>query len=105
MTAKNPQHTAHESHLAEATKQYIDSLTALGVKTFVVGYALSDDPEGEGVVIMQGTSMPLLNLIGATIQRFIPQDFHNLLVLMQASDFFAANRGEKSKPAKKELVN
>lgn len=82
------------------------ALTALGVKSFTVGYALSEDPEGEGVVVMQGTSTLLLNLIGAMIHRLLPADFHNLLVLMMAGDYFAGHRGEKKEqPAKKAMVN
>ena len=105
MTAKNQQSTLHESHIAAATQQYIASLTAMGVNSFTVGSALSEDPEGEGVVVMQGTSTMLLNLIGAMVHRLVPGDFHTLLMLMTAGEYFAESRGEKKQPAKKEMVN
>jgi len=96
----------HESHIAEATQQYIASLTALGVKSFIVGYALTEDPEGDGLVVMQGTSTMLMNLICGMIHRLVPDDFHNLLAVLLSGDYFSTHRGEKKEqPTKKAMVN
>jgi hypothetical protein len=95
----------HEIHIAKATQQYMESLRVLGVNSFIVGYSLSESEEGEGVAHMEGRSPIVLHLIGALIHGLCPEDFHALLAVMTAGDYYAKNRGEKPRPVKKVMVN
>ena len=93
------------SALIAATQHFIESLKALGVESVVIGYALTEDPQGQGVTKIVGNNTLILNLIASIIKGMRPVDFKNLLTVMLKGEYFSSHRGEPEKPIDKIVVN
>ena len=111
MTPEETQSALRVANLIAATKNFVDALQDQGVESYVIGYALSEDPEGQGMTKIAGSATLVLNMVAAVIKCMRPGDFKNLLAVMLSGDFFEDQRvaiGIGKKPTsepKKELLN
>lgn len=98
-------------NIALAILTFLDALSLLEVKDAVIGLAPSRNPEGAGYMKCSGDATMVLNLLAGLIHTLRPEDFKNLLVVMEHGDYFADHRAAmKIGPApdateKKEFVN
>lgn len=79
-------------------QHFIEALKSLGVNTMILGVSLDDSPGGEGIYTPIGDATIVLNLVGAIMKTLRPEDFHNMLLAMQSSPYFAESRGEMIQP-------
>lgn len=89
--------TVRDAALFAVTQQFVEALHDLGVDTFVIGYALSDDPNGQGLSKVGGNSTLVLNLLASLIKGLLPEDFKRLQAVMQYGDYFRESRSDKPK--------
>lgn len=102
MTPDERQAGVRDSALIAATETFVSSLKALGVETFIIGYAIQENPKGEGVTRLAGNATIVLNLLCAVIKALRPEDFHNLALEMLGGKYFEAQRQDlKDKEAPK----
>ena len=80
------------ANLIAATKIFVEALRGQGVESYVIGYALTEDPEGQGMTKIEGSATLVLNLIASVVKSMRPEDFKNLLTVMIAGDYFEAHR-------------
>lgn len=92
MTPEEAQDVVHTANLIAATKIFVEALHAEGVQSYVIGYALNEDPEGQGMTKIEGSATLVLNLIACVVKGMRPEDFKNLLAVMLVGDFFRDQR-------------
>ena len=92
MTPEEAQDVVHTANLIAATKIFVEALHAEGVQSYVIGYALNEDPEGQGMTKIEGSATLVLNLIASVVKGMRPEDFKNLLTVMIAGHYFEAHR-------------
>jgi hypothetical protein len=99
MTPEQPQDALAQAkdvlrtaNLIAATKIFVDALHGQGVQSYVIGYALNEDPEGQGMTKIEGSATLILNLVASVVKGMRPADFKNLLAVMLAGDYFAEHR-------------
>jgi hypothetical protein len=95
--AEDNKATLRDATLEAVTRHFVESLQALGIQTFLIAYALSEDPQGQGLSKVAGNSTLILNLIASIIKGLTPEDFKRLQIVMQSSSYFAESRGDKPK--------
>lgn len=109
MTPEEAQAISRVSNLVAATKNYVDALHDQGVQSYVIGYALNEDPEGQGMTKIEGSATLILNLVASIVKGMRPADFKYLLALMMAGDYFSEHREAiglvKKQDAPKGMVN
>jgi len=110
LTPDEAQAGVRDSALIAVTAQFVESLKALGIKSYVIGYALTEDPEGQGVSKIEGSATLILNLLASILRGMRAEDFKRILGLMMFGDYFEEQRKRigmvpKQPEAKKELVN
>ena len=92
MTPEEALEVARTANLIAATKIFVEALHTEGVRSYVIGYALTEDPEGQGMTKIEGSATLVLNLIASVVKGMRPEDFKNLLTVMLAGDYFADHR-------------
>ena len=110
MTPEEAKEVARVANLVAASKIYVEALHDLGVRSYVIGYALDEDPEGQGMTKIEGNATLVLNLIASVVKGMRPEDFKNLLGVMMFGDYFSDQRAkigmvDKVPDGKKDLVN
>jgi hypothetical protein len=92
MTPEEAQADLRTANLIAATKNFVDTLHDQGVESYIIGYALNEDPEGQGMTQIEGSATLILNLVASVVKGMRPADFKNLLAVMIAGDYFAEHR-------------
>jgi hypothetical protein len=110
VTPEEAQAGVRDSALIAVTAQFVESLKALGIQSYVIGYALNEDPEGQGMTKIEGNATLVLNLIASVVKGMRPEDFKNLLGVMMFGDYFSDQRAkigmvDKPRETNKERVN
>jgi hypothetical protein len=110
MTTEEAQDVLRTANLIAATKIFVDALHDHGIQSYVIGYALNEDPEGQGMTKIEGNATLVLNLIASVVKGMRPEDFKNLLGVMMFGDYFSDQRAkigmvDKVPDGKKDLVN
>ena len=108
MTPEETQAALRIANLVAATKNFVDALHDQGVQSYIIGYALTEDPEGQGMTKIEGSATLVLNMVAAILKGMRPADFKNLLAVMLAGDYFEGHRqqiGMGKKPTETGLVN
>jgi hypothetical protein len=75
------------------TNHYLEALAELSVYGIVIGVALHEEDNHDALVKVVGPATDALNLAAAIVKMLRPEDFRNLLLVMQNSDYFATARG------------
>lgn len=102
MTPEESQDALRTANLIAATKIFVEALHGEGVKSYVIGYALNEDPEGQGMTKIEGSATLVLNLVASVLKSMRPVDFKNLLAVMVAGDYFEDHREKIGWPKKVE---
>lgn len=102
MTPEEALEVARTANLIAATKIFVEALHTEGVRSYVIGYALTEDPEGQGMTKIEGNATLVLNLIASVVKGMRPADFKNLLAVMLVGDYFEAHRDALGMPKRQE---